>query len=31
VPLVNVVMFLVFAFSKWPRLRAQDAVTETFE
>ena len=31
IPLVNIVMFLVFAFSKWPRERAQDAVTETFE
>lgn len=31
IPLVNIVMFLVFAFSKWPRERAQGAVTETFE
>jgi ATP/ADP translocase len=31
IPLVNIVMFLVFAFSKWPRERAQGAVAETFE
>jgi|InoplaM1SPM_1038587.scaffolds.fasta_scaffold29268_1 hypothetical protein len=31
VPLVNFVMFLVFAFSTWPRQRAQSAVAETFE
>jgi hypothetical protein len=31
VPIVNLVMFLVFAFSKWPRLRAQDVAAETFE
>ena len=31
IPLVNLVMFLVFAFSEWPRLRAQETVVETFE
>jgi ATP/ADP translocase len=31
VPLLNIVMFLVFAFSTWPRQRAQSAVAETFE
>ena len=30
-PIVNLVMFLVFAFSTWPRQRAQGAVAETFE
>ena len=31
VPVVNIVMFLVFAFSAWPRLRASSATAETFE
>lgn len=31
IPLVNLVMFLVFAFSEWPRLRAQKTVVETLE
>jgi ATP/ADP translocase len=31
VPIVNLVMFLVFAFSTWPRQRAETPVAETFE